>query len=215
MTERVRSLPADDAAPDRGQRAEAEDLSALLRRCAGRDSRALEALYRECSATLLGCLMQILRRRSLAEEVLQDVYLQIWERSGQYDAHRGRPMTWMISIARYRAIDVLRREQAGRLESLVVDGMGDGRGERAAHVVPVPDAGAVRSLQEEEALEICLRQLAPEPRHCIELAFLQGLSHAEVSVIQQAPLGTIKSWIRRGLAALKECIDSCVRHRPS
>src|SRR5215471_18311180 len=88
-----------------------EQLQALLDRCAAADSSALERLYELVSPVLFACLTRILRRRALAEEALQDVFVSIWQRAGQFQSARGRPMAWMVSIARYRAIDLLRHER--------------------------------------------------------------------------------------------------------
>src|SRR6185437_17038444 len=89
-----------------------ERLSGLLDRCAAGDSGALQALYELASPLLFGCLTRILKRKALAEEALQDVFVSIWQRAGQFEARRGRPRAWLMSIARYRAIDVLRAERA-------------------------------------------------------------------------------------------------------
>src|SRR5689334_11393782 len=89
-----------------------EQLQALLDRCAAADSSALQRLYELASPFLFACLTRILRRRALAEEALQDVFVSIWQRAGQFHASRGRPMAWMMSIARYRAIDLLRHERS-------------------------------------------------------------------------------------------------------
>src|SRR5215469_4432841 len=86
-------------------------LVTLLKRCGASDSRALEELYRLVSPALFGCLMRMLSRRSLAEEALQDVFVTIWRRAGQFSPERGRPMEWLVAIARYRAIDLLRHER--------------------------------------------------------------------------------------------------------
>src|SRR5581483_5112759 len=90
-----------------------EQLRSLLDRCAAADSSALQRLYELASPFLFACLTRILRRRALAEEALQDVFVSIWQRAGQFSASRGRPMAWMMSIARYRAIDLLRHERRG------------------------------------------------------------------------------------------------------
>src|SRR5215470_18616378 len=92
-----------------------EQLLALLDRCAAADSSALQRLYELASPFLFACLTRILRRRALAEEALQDVFVSIWQRAGQFRSSRGRPMTWMMSIARYRAIDLLRHERSAPL----------------------------------------------------------------------------------------------------
>lgn len=187
-------------------------LAALLTRCAEREARALEALYRHAAPRLLGCLVKILRRRALAEEALQDVFVQIWDRAAQFDEHRGRPWAWMLSMARYRAIDILRRERSEAVDPAILASTLD------ATVTAFPGAGTQAAGEQESAyaldasgnaLERCLAQLGDEQRDSIRLAFLGGRSHPEVAEQLGRPLGSVKSWIRRGLVALRECIDAC------
>ncbi len=176
-------------------------LENLLLACARQDARALADLYRHTAPQVLACVMQILRRRALAEEVLQDVYLQVWQRAAQFDAHRGRPLAWLISLARYRAIDILRRERVDNVDPFAL-------AETLADQSEDPSAGAT-GLDDERLLKQCLAQLSADQRDCIRLAFLGGRSHPEVADALHRPLGSVKSWIRRGLAALKECMESC------
>lgn len=177
-----------------------QQLVTLLRRCAASDTAALEQLYRLVAPQLLGCLMRMLPRRSLAEEVLQDVFVTVWRRAGRFQPERGRPMAWLTSIARYRAIDVLRHERAAPI--LVAD---------------VPEQTAIDEEREEESsawlaggalLERCLRLLTQEQRRCLELAFVGGNSHGDIARLIDTPLGTVKSWIRRGLSTLRTCLES-------
>jgi RNA polymerase sigma-70 factor, ECF subfamily len=176
-----------------------ERLTDLLSRCAGRDGAALQRLYELVAPRLFAVLARMLRRRSLAEEALQDVFVTIWQRAGQYRPDRGRPLAWLSSIARYRAIDLLRHE---RLAAVTVADL-------PAGVSPVDEA------QEEPAgtsagtglLERCLALLTQQQRHCLELAFVGGNSHADIARLVGSPLGTVKSWIRRGLQSLKACLE--------
>ena len=179
------------------------ELGALLERCAVQDRPALEALYRRTAAPLLGCLLRILRRRALAEEALQDLFVQVWQRAGQFDAHRGRPWTWLVSMARYRAIDILRREREDATDPTVLAD--------TLEAAPDPDdpAAADDALASARDLEFCLQQLGSEQRDCIRLAFIEGRAHPEVATALNRPLGSVKSWIRRGLVALRECIEAC------
>jgi RNA polymerase sigma-70 factor, ECF subfamily len=176
------------------------ELQSLLDRCAAADSGALQRLYEIASPYLFACLTRILRRRALAEEALQDVFVSIWQRAAQFQASRGRPMVWMMSIARYRAIDLLRHERSApllvpdlpdRAES-VEDSKGDAE-------VWLPAAGL---------LERCLALLTERQRSCLELAFVGGNSHEDISRLTGSPLGTVKSWIRRGLQSLRQCLES-------
>lgn len=186
--------PAAESDPDFEAR-----LQDLLARCAAADGAALERLYVLASPMLFACLIRMLRRRSLAEEALQDVFISVWQRAGQYRRERGRAMTWLISIARYRAIDLLRHE---RLAPALVAELP----ERAEEVPET--AEPVSWLPGAALLERCLELLTPEQRRCLELAFVGGDSHQDISQRTGSPLGSVKSWIRRGLQALKACLES-------
>ena len=176
-----------------------ERLRGLLDRCAAGDSSALQPLYELASPLLFGCLTRILRRRALAEEALQDVFVSIWQRAGQFSALRGRPMAWMVSIARYRAIDLLRHERAAPV--LVPDLPEQAPAEE-------PDEEVSGWLPASALLERCLQLLTDRQRQCLELAFVGGNSHEDISRLTGNPLGTIKSWIRRGLQSLRQCLES-------
>jgi len=179
---------------------EQDELNALLRRCGRGDDAALATLYDKAAPTMFGCLLRILRRRALAEEALQDVFVQIWQRASQFDAARGRAFAWMVAIARYRAIDILRRERADSVDPFVL-----------AETLAGADSEAEtpRFSADSQTLERCLARLAAEQRDSIRLAYLFGRSHQEIASALNRPLGSVKSWIRRGLIALRECIESC------
>jgi RNA polymerase sigma-70 factor, ECF subfamily len=180
---------------------EAVELRALLARCAHGDGRALEVLYRRVAPRLLGCLVRILRDRDRAEEALQDVFVQVWQRASQYAPTRGQPLAWLISMARYRAIDLLRATrpvrpfEEGELESLASLNTGD----------PAEELALAHS---SAALYRCLDRLTDAQRRCLDLAYVNGFSHDEVATTINSPLGTVKSWIRRGLESLRECLSS-------
>ena len=176
-----------------------EQLQALLDRCAAADSSALQRLYELSSPFLFACLTRILRRRALAEEALQDVFVSIWQRAGQFRAARGRPMAWMMSIARYRAIDLLRHERSAPL--LVPDlPERPESADSSEDTAPWMPAGGL--------LERCLELLSAQQRNCLELAFIGGNSHEDISRLTGNALGTVKSWIRRGLRSLRQCLES-------
>jgi RNA polymerase sigma-70 factor (ECF subfamily) len=182
-----------------------EQLLRLLGRCAAADSSALERLYELVSPILFACLTRILRRRALAEEALQDVFVSIWQRAGQFSAARGRPMAWMMSIARYRAIDLLRHER--NVPALVPD-----LPERlAAQPETEPEGESPVWLPPSGLLEHCLAQLTDRQKHCLELAYVGGNSHEDISRLTGSPLGTVKSWIRRGLQSLRLCLEGAVK----
>src|SRR3954466_4904521 len=176
-----------------------EQLQSLLNRCAAADAGALERLYELAPPLLFASLTRILRRRSLAEEALQDVFVSIWQRAGQFQASRGRAMAWMMSIARYRAIDLLRHERSAPV--LVPD-----LPERAEPADEKEESGAW--MPAAGLLERCLGLLNDQQRNCLELAYVGGNSHEDISRLTGNPLGTVKSWIRRGLQSLRKCLES-------
>jgi RNA polymerase sigma-70 factor (ECF subfamily) len=182
-----------------------EQLLRLLGRCAAADSSALERLYELVSPILFACLTRILRRRALAEEALQDVFVSIWQRAGQFSAARGRPMAWMMSIARYRAIDLLRHER--HVPALVPD-----LPERLAAQPETESEGESPAwLPPSGLLEHCLALLTERQKQCLELAFVGGNSHEDISRLTGSPLGTVKSWIRRGLQSLRQCLEGAAK----
>jgi len=169
-------------------------LEGLLLRCSRQDSSALEDLFRQSSSILLAVLVRMLRSRDLAEDALQDAFLLIWSRAGQFDAHRGRAMAWMTGISRNCAIDILRR----RKEDVSLDAVPE----------PVAVERAAESALTERSLEQCFRLLSGEQRRCLLLAYEHGLSHEGIAANLSTPLGTVKSWVRRGLASLRKCLGS-------
>jgi len=178
-----------------------EELAALLARCALSDQRAFEALYQATSAKLFGVAVRITRRKDWAEEVLQESFVKIWHNAGSYDRDKAAPMTWMTAIVRNRALDWLRRPREVQASDEV-----------EALLANVPDeAPGPEDLAELSArsgrLHECLEQLGEDQKRSITLAFFQGLSHGELAVRTGKPLGTVKTWVRRGLDKLKQCLD--------
>ena len=182
-------------------RAEDGEVAELLAACARQDRQAFQRLYERTASQLLACLIRVLRNRALAEDALQDVFVQVWGRAGQYDRGRGSAWAWMIAIARYRAIDLRRRES--RLAAEPYADVDDIPGEDGS-----ADVLAALGQRARKALTGCLEALQPRQRECIVLAYQGGLSHAEVATEIGEPLGSVKSWIRRGLTALKRCLES-------
>jgi RNA polymerase sigma-70 factor, ECF subfamily len=179
-----------------------ELLQSLLGRCAAADSIALKRLYELVSPILFACVTRILRRRALAEEALQDVFISIWQQAGQFTAVRGRPMAWMMSIARYRAIDLLRRERFAPML------LAEPPEQRAIDAEPDSEASAAVWLPSPDLMKQCLGLLSDQQTHCLELAFVNGNSHEDIARLMGSPLGTVKSWIRRGLRSLRQCLES-------
>jgi RNA polymerase sigma-70 factor (ECF subfamily) len=179
-------------------RATDSEVAGLITACARQDRQAFQRLYERTSPQLLACLIRILRSRPLAEDALQDVFVQVWRRAGQFDDGRGSAWGWLVSVARYRAIDMRRRE--GRM---VVEPLADV--EQLPDEVEPQDTLGTRATK---ALENCVAALQPRQRECIVLAYQGGLTHTEVAGTIGEPLGSVKSWIRRGLVALKRCLES-------
>ncbi|GGK23981.1 sigma-70 family RNA polymerase sigma factor [Salinarimonas ramus] len=177
-----------------------EPLEALLAAVAGEDRAAYRRLYERTSAKLFGVVLRIVKDRGMAEEVLQEVYLGIWRGASSYAAEKARPMTWMITIARNRAIDAVR----GRREVLLDPGE-DGEDRIAA--IPDPfDAAA--TFADRDALTRCLDLLEEAHRHCILLAYCEGWSREELAARTGKNVNTIKTWLHRGLATLRGCLSS-------
>jgi len=180
-----------------------EDLAALLAACARRDRDAFARLYRATSPKLFGVALRILKREDRAEEVLQDAYVNIWTHAGAYAAGLSAPMTWMTSIVRNRCLDQLRKPRAE---------VSDAEGEIAdatASDLEGPLALLERS-SDARAIAACLKGLEPRQRQTIVLAYFDGLSHSELAAHLREPLGTVKTWVRRGLMRLKECLGPAV-----
>jgi len=176
-------------------------LERLLARCAGQDRAAFAELYRLASPRLLACLIAILRRRDLAEEALQECFVRIWRRAAQFDAYQGRALGWLVSIARYHAIDLVR---ASRTTVALSDAMTAVLDDPLA-LQPIETA---ESMLTDAALQRCLEQLTDEQRRSVVLAYSYGCSHDDIARRLATPLGTVKSWVRRGLQSLRRCMQT-------
>ncbi len=174
------------------------DLADLLASVASGDRAALRSLYARQATRLFGIAMAILRDRSAAADALQDTFLRAWQRAGQFDPARGPAAAWLAGITRNAALDIARAR--GR-EVLTDDpGLGD---EAVA-----PDVlDRLGEAEDAARLRACLDRLEPRNRESILLAFVHGLSHPQVAERLSVPLGTVKSWIRRGLLSLRECLS--------
>lgn len=169
-----------------------EDLMAAV---AEQDKAAFAELYRRTSAKLYGIVLRILPEKAQADDAMQDIYVRIWRNAGGYDAARGRPITWLATLARNGAIDLRRREGArggGRDTEVDPDTL-------ASHAGPSGERLA--------ALNACLDRLDPDQRRLIVAAYLDGDSREELAARTARPVGTVKSWLHRGLAALRTCLD--------
>jgi RNA polymerase sigma-70 factor (ECF subfamily) len=187
----VAAVAMNDQTPDSLQR--------LLAACAAGDTGAFRVLYRATSATLYGIVKRLVRRDDWAADVLQEGYWRIWRHAGDYNPARGAAMTWMMSIVRHAALDRLRaaRREAAREASPeeFPDGIPEEIGEEMADVERARD------------LRTCLETLDAGPRRAILLAYYHGYSHGELARALAAPVGTVKSWIRRGTTRLGACLE--------
>lgn len=174
-------------------------LAETLTRVGQGDRAALEELYRRASAKLFGVILRILRDKGEAEEVLQEVFVTIWRRADTYEPAKGAALTWMAAIARNRAIDRLRsrKDRSAPIED--------------AAALPDPTPGAVDLLEADDRyrkLADCLHGLEPRTAAVIRQAFFDGSTYEALAKQTDTPLGTMKSRIRRGLMALRSCMDS-------
>jgi RNA polymerase sigma-70 factor (ECF subfamily) len=174
------------------------ELAALMAGVAAGEQRALERFYRQTIGRVFGLALRIVRNRATAEEVAEDVYVQVWYSAATYDPQRCTPLGWALVICRSRAIDSLRRA-----DKALVDPDPTERLDAAAQLVPgLQDL--LQATQEHAALHAALTRLQPVQRQLLGLAFFRGLTHAELVAATHLPLGTIKSHIRRALATLRE-----------
>lgn len=176
-----------------------------LSRVALGDRAAFARVYRATSAHLFGVALRILGRRDAAEDVLQEAFVNVWNHAGSYQAATSQPMTWLISIVRNKALDVVRSAAVRHETVLPVDAEGN-----ALDVVDESPSPLALLAAASEALAIrgCMDALDASHRQSIALAFYRGMSHAEVAAQLGAPLGSVKAWVRRGLARLKLCLES-------
>lgn len=174
------------------------DLASLLARVASGDRVALRGIYVRHATRLFGIAMAILRDRSQATDAMQDAFLKLWQRAAQFDPARGDPEVWIAAIVRHAALDIARRR--GREIPSDDPGLGDEAVE--PDIIERLDAAGQGT-----RLRACLETLDQRNREGIVLAFVHGLSHPQIAEKLAMPLGTVKSWIRRGLLALRECMS--------
>ncbi|MFS2005632.1 sigma-70 family RNA polymerase sigma factor [Duganella sp. CT11-25] len=180
-----------------------QQLRVWLQGAAKRDAVAFRALYDATSSKLFGFALRILIKRELAEEVLQESFVAIWNNAGSYQSHLAAPMTWMTTIVRNKAFDLLRRNDVHaeidgeQFDSEVINALQD------------PGATPIEALQmsrDAKALAYCMSALEGLHRQVLGLAFFHDLSHSEVAQQMALPIGTVKTWIRRSLERLKACL---------
>ena len=180
----------------------AADLPQLLSRTALRDRSAFEQLYRATCAHLLGVAFRILNNRDRAEEVLQEAFMNVWHSASGYNAAVATPMTWLINIVRNKAIDALRSGKTERASTVALDDEG----------MDVADEGSrePQQLLDDSLVKVnidkCMSTLNPSQRQALALAYYRGMVHTDIAEALNAPLGTAKAWVRRGLDKLKDCL---------
>jgi RNA polymerase sigma-70 factor (ECF subfamily) len=167
---------------------------------AGRDQAAFAALYKQTSAKLYGVIARILTRGDTSGEVLQEVFVRIWEKAGDFDSGKGSPMAWLATIARNRALDEVRRVRPVSLED-----MPEGFEPAAEEVDPL---GSRERSEQLTQLMNCLGKLDDEKRDAVMLAYYRGFSREALAQRFQRPVPTIKTWLHRSLAQLRDCLSS-------
>jgi RNA polymerase sigma factor (sigma-70 family) len=176
-------------------------LMELLARTAMADQRAFAELYRMTSSHLYAVALRVLRDAGAAEEVLQESFVNVWHHAGSYVAAKSQPLTWLTSIVRNRCLDQLRRRE---VQTVTMDDEEEGLAIAAEDPTPLE---MLLSGADARAVGACVDALEQGQKQAIALAFFQGLSHSELAHHLREPLGTVKSWIRRGLERLRACLD--------
>lgn len=172
-------------------------LQHLIRQTSRGDKGAFAVLYAQTAAQLFGIALRIVGQREAAEEVVQESFVAVWQRAGDYDAARGSATGWLTTIVRHCAIDYVRR-RAARPES---------RETSDDSLRGLAASGSTDRGAELGALQRCLGELEEQPRRAVLLAYLYGFTREEIAVDCGVPVGTVKSWIRRSLERLKRCLD--------
>jgi RNA polymerase sigma factor (sigma-70 family) len=186
-----------------------ERLAEALSRVALGDRAAFATLYRDTRSHLFAVILRINPDRAQAEDVLQEVFVNVWRAAPSFDVDRSQPLTWLTSVARHRAIDSLRRRKAEVSTVSTHVATDDGEDEDRLASVASDEPGPLDLLERAgsaRALQHCLGELSAEQKQCLALTYYQGLSHAEVAAHMAQPLGTVKSWVRRALMSLKDCL---------
>ncbi|MYM70804.1 sigma-70 family RNA polymerase sigma factor [Duganella sp. FT109W] len=175
------------------------DYDAVLAACAQGDQHALHRLYQQDGRHLLGVALRIVRRRDVAEDVLHDAFVSIWQKAASFDAGRGAGRGWVYSVVRHQALNALRgSEREVAADSDLLDALQEAQ---ADTVVEQFELQATMG-----RLHECLAHLDSAKRNSIVCAYVDGCSHREIAERLKAPLGSVKAWLKRGLAALRECM---------
>jgi RNA polymerase sigma-70 factor, ECF subfamily len=176
----------------------ADDLEGLLVRCSLGDRAAFRALYDQAAPKLFGVALRILGDRGDAEDALQEAMVKAWNSAGRFQPARGTASAWLVSIARNTAIDRLRARRAPARD---IDAMHD-----LPDPAPSPESDALAS-DERRRIEACLGRLAPDRARAVRLAYIEGYTYDDLARRFDVPLNTIRTWLRRALIALRECLE--------
>ena len=192
------------------------ELAQLLARVGLGDRAAFATLYDKTNAHLFAVVLRINRDKGQAEDVLQEVYVNVWRSGSSFDAAQSQPLTWLTRIARNRAIDSLRRGQTQpQFENRFSADNGKDEEDHDVYDDKADDAPGPLDLlsqaSDARALSDCMQDLSAPQRQSLALAFYDGLSHAEVAEKMDQPLGTVKSWVRRALSSLKGCLETAAQ----
>ncbi len=183
---------------------ESARLTGLLAKIALGDQAAFGEFYDVTSPHLYGVALRILRRPAIAEEILQEAYVNVWHHAGSYDVAKSQPLTWLTSIVRNRCLDLLRRRE---IETVTLTSDDDDAPKYDLPSDAMTPAEMLLAGFEAKSVRDCVDTLDAGPKQAIALAFYHGLSHFELAHHLREPLGTVKSWVRRGLERLKSCLD--------
>ncbi len=196
-------MPASPASPDSSRTDAASfDYEAALAACASGEQQALHRIYQHESRRLLGVALRIVRDRALAEDVLHDAFMNVWTKAASFDATRGSGRGWIHTLVRNQALSVVRT--SGREVSVDEEMIEAIEGEAVANAAPMAEAFEISA--DIGRLDECLHRLDVTKRNSIMLAYLDGCSHSEIAKRLNAPLGSVKAWIKRGLLSLRECM---------
>lgn len=175
-----------------------QELARYLARIALRDRHAFECLYQKVNGKLNGVALAILGQQQIADDVLQDAFMQIWHKASSYHQDLGTPLVWMRAIVRYRAFDYLSSQK--KLRQLTGDDPAD-HPDNELNTASIADTSADRQI-----LNVCLHTLTESSRESILLAYLFGYSRDEIAMRMAKPMNTVKSWLKRGLSRLEQCL---------
>ena len=178
-------------------------LIALIDRVALADEKALRELYELTSSKLYGVAVRVVTNREWAEDVLQEAFINIWRIAGDYKATLSPPMAWMALVVRSRGLDFLRRRASERADRMVE--LDDVISDTVAGDSPNP-MDVLHASEQAQALHNCLSLLDNKQREVVSLAYMRDMSHGELAEQLKLPLGTVKTWIRRGLEQLRGCM---------